>query len=254
MSKKYSNVEVKQLNSEIIWTIFEDFIDFEIINGLNRSILKFGTKIKELFNISNAEISLEKVKEENNKYVNVFDEQRNKSNVKARFNVVNKKKEQDIINAKPSKYNFVLIKGKKELVDEDEVLDQLYSEIDLYYLAHDALELDIEYIELDIVFDYIYELFLKKGLEKKFYPVVSEFIRFIFDKSIEDNVNITISYVLEHLYYLKGHIKDYMDLKSINGRELLKLQKEIIEEIRTYNVSYVDFKKELKKRRVLKLK
>ena len=117
-----------------------------------------------------------------------------------------------------------LISNDEIVLNKDEAMVQIIKEIDMYTLIYNIPPLEISDKQWDTYFDSTYQLFINKKMEDKFYDLMSLIGRFVFSKSLlNSDTTISIYNFIDSLYYLE----DY----GIDKKEVLNLQKEIVEKI-----------------------
>ena len=114
-----------------------------------------------------------------------------------------------------------IIGNDTNYLDKDATMIQVVREIDAYTVAYDLLPLEISNSQWDLFFDTIYNFFDKKGIENKFYELMSQVGRFVCTKSLLNKQNkISIYDFIENLYYLES--------ETIEKKEIAILQQEIL--------------------------
>ena len=123
-------------------------------------------------------------------------------------------------------------------LNKEETMIQLVRELDFYCGVYNIPQLKISNDDWEKFFDILYEGFIEKQIEDKFYESMSLICRFTLAKALINNLkNITIKDFIDNLYYLE---KQY----STNGvvfskKEILIFQKKIISSI--YQPKIINF-------------
>ena len=125
-----------------------------------------------------------------------------------------------------------LVTNSEEPLNKDETMIQIVKEIDAYAIAYNVPPIEIPNQQWDMYFDSVYELFMKKGIESKFYELMSQVGRFTFSKSLLNKERtINIYNFIDNLHYL--------ECEEIEEKEILSLQKEILDKLPTAKI--IDF-------------
>lgn len=122
--------------------------------------------------------------------------------------------------------------NNEEILNKDETMVQIVKEIDSYTMAYNIPPLEITNQHWDIYFDSVYELFMKKGIESKFYAFMSQVERITLSKSLLNKERtINIYDFIDNLHYL--------ECEEMKGNEILSLQKELLDKLPTAKI--IDF-------------
>ncbi len=133
-----------------------------------------------------------------------------------------------------------VVGNNEDFLDKNETMVQIVKEIDAYAIAYNIPPIQIPNHQWDLYFDSAYQLFIKKGVESKFYDLMSKIGRFTFSKSLlNEEKSINIYDFIENLYYL--------ECEEISEKDILNLQKEILDSFSETNiVNFNDYKNPIK--------
>lgn len=159
-------------------------------------------------------------KEQEKKYRQALEKQQNQNNL-SKFRVVNG--------------------NNNAFLNKDETMIQIVKEIDAYVAAYNIPPIDISNNQWDLYFDNAYQLFVEKGIERKFYDLMSQIGRLTFSKSLlNKEKKIDIYDFIENLHYLEN--------KDITEKDILNLQKEILNNFPQSNIiNFNDYNNSIKK-------
>jgi hypothetical protein len=128
--------------------------------------------------------------------------------------------------------NLKVVVNDDEFLDKNETMIQIVREVDAYCIAYKLPPLTIKNKEWDCLFDTLYEKFIEKGIESKFYVSMSEIGRFVFAKILINNSkDIKIEDFINNI--------NYLETIGINKEEIPAIQQKIL--LRTKGNKVVNF-------------
>lgn len=149
-------------------------------------------------------------------------------------------KYREALESQLSKNSKKLPNNENDFLDKDETMVKILEEIDDYLVAYDLPPFTITNSQWDIIFSTIYNIFMEKGIEEKFYDSMSKIVRFVCSKCLINKSNsISLNEFIENLYYLQ----DY----GISKKEILNIKRSIL--IKSYIPKVINFE-DIKKKKM----
>ena len=277
MNKKNNDKYIKSLDSEIQFVQIENFIN-KFDNSMKKHIIKklkrvlimlgpsillissyfiFNNTILLMVGLSIASVGTIAIKIIDEKNKN--DLSKKEKDIKQILNEgIDKKEEKDfyteeykILSEKQKTHsNLRLVENKIDILDKEKTMIQVIKELDAYCSVYNIPILTITSEDWDIFFDIMYNVFIQKGIEDKFYNCMSRIGRITFSKSlVNKNSNIGINDFIDNLCYLNTKYGNFeIDIENINEKEIYFVQNQIKEQIRTSKI--INFQEYIKQKKI----